>query len=89
MSRGNTVILNFVCACSQIQYAIQKKTEKHIKKILCIDSPLFLTRFSRDELFAVWTESDNFYSLQSLLRMNLTSVPQRSTVFGKSSDDKY
>ena len=60
----------------------KKKNEKHMKKKKKpVHSLIFLTRFSRDELFAVWTESDNFYSLQSLPWMKLTSVPQRSTVF--------
>ena len=61
-----------------------QKTESHIKNPV---HSLFLTRFSRNDLLS--TESDNIPSLQSLLRSKLTSFPQTSTVFGKSSDGKY
>ena len=56
MPRGNyTDILNLnVCACLKI-YVIQKKELKNWEahKKNPVHSLLFLTRFSRDELFAV------------------------------------
>ena len=61
-----------------------QKTESHVKNPV---HSLFLTRFSRNDLLS--TESDNIPSLQSLLRSKLTSFPQTSTVFGKSSDGKH
>ena len=62
-----------------------KKNESTLKT--AVHSLLFLTRVSRHDLLS--TESDNIPSLQSLLWAKLISVPQRSTIFGKSLDDKY
>ena len=101
MPRGNTDILNFVCACLKIQCHTKNKKQKNkknkqtnwkaYKKPCAFTIISYILRFLRDELpvFAVWTESDNFHSLQSLLWIKLTSVPKRSTVFGQASDDNY
>lgn len=72
-----------LCACLKKQFIPQKKkkkTEMQIKNP--VHSLLSLTRFSRNDLLS--TESDSIPSLKSL-----TSVLQGSTVFVKSSDDKY
>ena len=72
-----------LCVCLKI-HVIEKKTEKHIK-----NPAQFHYYFLQDFREMICCQMDNIPSLQSLIWAKLTSVPQRSAVFGKSSDDKY